>query len=68
MTQVVILVSNPGALLLSHELFHSPGSLFVTCTYIYAISGTVSIFALSLCNMLAKELFTIKQSYTSVVQ
>lgn len=68
MTQVVILVSNPEAVLLSYELFDSPGSVFVSCTYIYAVSGTVSIFALSLCNVLAKELFSIKQSYASVVQ
>lgn len=64
MSQVVIFVSNPEALLLSHEHFHSPGCLFVACTYIHAVSGTVSIFALSLCNTYAKELFSIKQSYT----
>lgn len=68
MTQVVILALNCEALLLSHQLFHSSGSLFVACTYIYAASGTVSVFALSLCNRLAKELFSIKQSYMSVVQ
>lgn len=68
MTQVVILVSNPEAVLLCHELLHSPGSVLVSCIYIYAVSGSVSIFALSLCNTLAKELFSIKQSYASVVQ
>lgn len=68
MTQVMILVSNPEAVLLSHELFHSFGSVLVSCTYIYAVSGSVSIFALFLCNTSAKEFFSIKQSYASLVQ
>lgn len=47
MAQVRIVVLSPDTVSLSLELFHLP--VFVSCTYVYAVSGTVSIFALSLC-------------------
>lgn len=61
MTRGKIVVLSRDAVLLSLELFHWSESVFVSCTYVYAVSQTVWIFALSLYNTFAIELFSIKE-------
>lgn len=59
MTWGKIVVLSPDAISLSLELFHWSESVFVS--YVYAVSQIVSIFALSLYNTFAIELYSIKE-------
>lgn len=61
MTWGKIVVLSPDAVSLSLELFHLSESVFVSCTCVYAVSQIVSVFALSLYNTFAIELYSMKE-------